>query len=150
MLNGTIKGVPAGMSALFALSRVLLLCVAIISISWGAETGEDWPGKGTKGAPIMVYSLRTSCGDFVRAKEGSPEYERHTVWVMGYVSGLNVGTVTGGNVLGGGKRKIEDFMILVKRHCEENPLADFTSAVSVSLTKMQPVDWKGRPPAGKP
>ena len=123
----------------------LLFACLIVSVASESKDENTWSSKGFTGPPMVIYSLRSTCGDFLRASEDSAEHSSHVIWVSGFISGVNTSLPNGGNSLGGGIKKIEDFMILVKRYCEENPTDDFVKAVSNRLEKMEPVDWKGQP-----
>ncbi|MDE2389078.1 MAG: hypothetical protein KGN35_08390 [Betaproteobacteria bacterium] len=124
-------------------SFLLFVCL-IVSVTSESKDKNIWHDKGFNGPPMVIYSLRSTCGDFLRASENSAEHSWHVVWVMGFISGINRSLPNGGNSLGGGVKKIEDFMILVKKYCEENPTDDFVKAVSNRLDKMESVDWEGQ------
>lgn len=121
-------------------TRLIAFGLLFLFLSAVNATAKD---KENTSPPVMVYHLHSTCGDFLRADAG--QYNLHFAWVSGLISGMNFSLPKGGNVLGGGEKKVEDFMMLVKKSCEEDPTNDFVSAAMISLKKMQPVDWKGQP-----
>jgi hypothetical protein len=129
---------------------VTVLIATLTATLWvqeicNAQPLDDWPHKDRYGPPAVIYPLRATCGDLLRAKTGSVDYEYLKIWVMGFVSGQNSMLPMGGNVLGSLNSKIEDFMFTVKRTCEQDPAQDFLLAIYSSLGKVKPVNWKGKP-----
>jgi hypothetical protein len=109
-----------------------------------AQPQSDWPNKEDYGPPAVIYPLKSTCGDLLRAKQGSMDYEYLKIWVMGFVSGQNSILPRGGNVLGGLDIKIDDFMFTLKRACEQDPGKELVHALYSTLSKIKPVDWKGQ------
>lgn len=126
--------------------NIVALIIGIVLLP--NANAEEWPGqKGGLGAPVNLYGVGKSCGDFIRAKkeykDNKPEgYLIYFYWASGYITALNSELPKGGNVLGHASAKITDFMIMVSSYCTENPLEPFINGVSVPLKQLKPVDWQ--------
>jgi hypothetical protein len=119
----------------------LVLSLAILSSSLAVDL-ENWPGRSEKlGPPAIMYLPDGTCGDFARIPEHSPQVAFYNGWINGYISGVNSTRKYGGNVLGPNNPKMADFLMMVHRYCADHPLEPFVNGITVSLKKIQPVDW---------
>lgn len=124
-----------------------VIVVLQLQVSSAMSSEQKWPGREEGyGPPYYTYADSSTCGDFIRAEEKrdrSVRYELYKSWIKGYISGLNASLPTGGNVLGEGNPKVEDFMLLVRTYCTNNPLDLFLNGVSASINSRDGVDWQG-------
>ena len=129
----------------------IYLPLILVTAAQAADV-DNWPGRRNKlGPPTILYApgstasnpLGNSCGDFARIPETSPKLSFYHGWVSGYISATNDARKYGGNVLGAGERKLADFLMMIREYCRENPMEPFINGVTVTVKKLQPVDWDG-------
>ena len=124
--------------------RILLavLTTFVLSCAGYAAEIDNWPRKLEGfGPPAYSYNTKT-CGDFVRAQEGTASHELFIAFLSGYVSGINSERHYGGNVLGKDNPKIADFALMVRTYCTEHPMENFESGIGISLKKLKPATWR--------
>lgn len=117
---------------------IIVCCLPIVGYSTELD---NWPGKSEGYGPSYYSFDAGTCGDFVRAKEGSAAYQYIIGYLSGYIPGVNSEQPYGGNVLGTGTTKIVDFALMVRTYCAEHPLESLESGIGVSLKKLKPATW---------
>jgi len=77
---------------------------------------------------VSTYGIggKSTCGAFVRSL-GTPEYNRYFDYAAGFITGQNMRSGSGGDVLGGAD--LNDAMLLVEKYCRENPMTGFINGL---------------------
>jgi hypothetical protein len=120
---------------------IVMIGVVLSCTAYAADL-DNWPGKSEGlGPPYYSYNTHT-CGDFVRAQEGSASHQYLMGFLSGYISGINSERRYGGNVLGKDNPKIADFALMVRRYCAEHPTEPLGSGIGASLKNLKPATWR--------